>query len=60
MEHHSELHQLIERLRELGPDLLLAWAGWLVHSFVHSAGHSIRHGCKLFVRVLKSRAQRRV
>ena len=28
-----------EHLFELGPEFLLAWAGWLMHSFVHSAGH---------------------
>jgi hypothetical protein len=30
-----------ERLFELGPEFLLAWAGWLMHSLVHSAGHII-------------------
>lgn len=37
----------MEHLKEIGPEFLLAWAGWLVHSFVHYAGHWVARGAML-------------
>lgn len=27
------------KLWGMGPDFLLAWVGWMMHSMVHSVGH---------------------
>lgn len=57
----SEAHEAsgLAHLAHLWPEFLLAWAGWLVHSMVHSAGHLIKHtaskGVRLVVGYLKSR-----
>lgn len=57
----SEAHKAsgLAQLTHLWPEFLLAWAGWLVHSLVHSAGHIVKHiasrGMSLMIGYLKSR-----
>jgi hypothetical protein len=55
----AENASTLSHLAHLWPEFLLAWAGWLVHSMVHSAGHLIKHtaskGMRLVVGYLKSR-----
>ena len=45
----------LSHLAHLWPEFLLAWAGWLVHSFVHNATHVASKGIKLVIGYLKSR-----
>jgi len=39
--------EFAHHLREIGPEFLLAWAGWLVHSFVHTTGHILRRAIRI-------------
>lgn len=51
-EHVSEVHKVVEQARELGPEFIAAWLGWLVHSFVHSATHHLRHAVRFLIKAM--------
>lgn len=54
----AEHASTFSHLAHLWPEFLLAWAGWMIHSLVHSAGHvvrvALRRGAALIIGYLKS------